>query len=198
MNELYQKLESVTLPDGSETAVWGQWLKQSAASNGIKSPKMTLLLHADDGVIWGQLEGDTLALSSEAFPDIVGVVLRSKTVQQLRLFSEAGELLIWRDSAGFKGRVVTAAVDTAVGAENCHDEDYLLWGEKSEDPQNGFTLLREGARELLHAPPGSGQSGSMKVRHYIQYDKAGQAYVALSRVKALNWHTAKGGNSNGS
>ena len=185
MSKLYEKLTSVTLPDGSDTAVWGQWLNQTAANNGIESSEMTLLLHADDGVIWGLLVGNTLALSSEAFSE-VAVSLRAKTVQQLRFFGEAGELLVWRTGTAFEGRVVTAAVDTAVGTENCHEEAYLLWGENIKE-QDGFTLLQEGARGLLHAPPGSGQSAFINVRHYIEYDPAGQAYVALSRIVSLNW-----------
>lgn len=197
MSELYQKLESVALPNGSETAVWGQWLTQAAIDNGIRSSEMTLLLHADDGVIWGQLVEGKLTLSCEAFPE-VDVSLRARTVQQLRLFGAAGELLIWHTDAGFQGRVVTAAVDTVVGAENCHEQAYLLWGENIEE-KDGFTLLQEGARGLLHAPPGSGQSASINVRHYIEYDPAGQAYVALSRMVSLNWaDQAEGGKSNGS
>lgn len=197
MSKLYENLAAVTLPDGPDTAVWGQWLNQTATKNGIQSSEMTLLLHADDGVIWGQLVESTLTLSSEAFSE-VAVSLRAKTVQQLRLFGDAGELLVWRTGAGFQGRVVTAAVDTAVGAENCHEENYLLWGEKIKE-QDGFTLLQEGARGLLHAPPGSGQAASINVRHYIEYDPVGQAYVALSRMVSLNWtNQAEGGNSNGS
>lgn len=198
MSKLYEKLTSVTLPDGSDTAVWGQWLNQTAANNGIQSSEMTLLLHADDGVIWGHLVGNTLTLSSDAFSE-VAVSLRAKTVQQLRLFGEAGELLIWRTGAGFQGRVVTAAVDTAVGPENCHEEAYLLWGESQKlNKDKAFTLLREGARELLHAPPGTGHKASLQIRHYIQYDPAGQAYVALSRVVNLIWtDEQEGGNHNG-
>lgn len=194
MSKLYQKIASVTLPDGSETAVWGQWLNQAAANNGIQSSDMTLLLHADDGVIWGQLQGDNLALSSDAFPNDVGVTLRAKTVQQLRLFSEAGELLIWRDGAGFQGRVV---VDTAVKTDDYHDEDFLLWG-TAIGANDGFTLLQEGGRGLHHAPPGNGETARLKVRHYIQYDEVGQAHFSLSRVVCLDWPKAIGGDNNGS
>ena len=155
-----------------------------------------LLSYHDDGVIWGLLVGNTLALSSEAFSE-VAVSLRAKTVQQLRFFGEAGELLVWRTGAGFQGRVVTAAVDTAVGKDDYHDEDYLLWGTNISE-KNEFTLLQEGARGLLHAPPGTGETARLKVRHYIQYDEVGQAHYTLSRVLYLDWPKANGGDNNGS
>jgi CRISPR-associated protein (TIGR03984 family) len=198
MSKLYQPIESVSLPEGTETAVWGRWLQQLAKSHGADAPEMILLLHADDGVIWGRLVGDSLTTSSDAY-EVVATPLRRKTVQQLRLFGAQGELLLWRTNNGMAGRVVTTDADTAVGQGNYYDENHLLWGEKTAESVKGFTLLREGARELLHAPPGTGQKAKLKVRHYIQCDATGQAYVALSRVVALEWTTANdGGDGNGS
>ncbi len=197
MTSLFEKLDTVTLPEAeADTAVWGSWLARLAADNGIQADEMVLLLHADDGVIWGRLAGESLALSSDAY-EAVNVKLRPQTIQQMRLFGDAGELLVWRRRDGFTGRVITMEADTAVGKDNTYDEAYLLWGEQTADAVNGFTLLRAGARELLHAPPGNGETAKMKVRHYIQYDEAGQAYIAVSRVLGLEWaDVSKGGESN--
>ena len=52
----------------------------------------------------------------------------------------------------------------------------------------GFALLREGARGLRHAPPvipQAGQRPKLVVKHYVDYDTEGQAYIALSRLVRL-------------
>ncbi len=66
-----------------------------------------LLVHADDGVIWGKrMEDGQLALSSDVFDSqaqypAIAVELRGPTIQQARIFGEAGELLVWRTEDGF-------------------------------------------------------------------------------------------------
>jgi CRISPR-associated protein (TIGR03984 family) len=183
-DEYVQSVEQITLPDTKETSQWGKWLAEQTEMYALPDEKMTLLVHADDGVIWGQLSGDALTLSGHAY-DVVNVSLRAKTIQQLRLFGPGGEFLVWRSDGGFAGRIIGAAADA--DEENSFTETHLLWGERTAPSQDGFTLLRAGARELLHAPPGAGQTAAVTVRHYIRYDQVGQAYVALSRLVDLTW-----------
>lgn len=153
-----------------------------------------LLAHADDGVIWGKRQPDgKLVLSSDVFRDpkqypSVAVKLRAETLQEARIFGPAGEVRLWRTAEGFEARLLT---DNGVGLEALPDEGHLLWHQGrivkvSQD--SGFALLQEGARGQRHAPPVVPQGGrrpKLIVRHYVDYDSEGQAYIALSRLVEL-------------
>lgn len=151
-----------------------------------------LLAHADDGVIWGEARNGGLALSVDAFREKISPLLRAQTLQQARLFSEQGELLLWRTTEGFAARLLT---DKDSDAPQCLEERYLLWGNRLEDEKDGFFLLTEGKQGLRHAPPlkpklkGEKQEAermSLTIRHYLAYDDEGQAYIKMSRLVKLN------------
>lgn len=164
------------------------WLTQQM---GAQMPY--LLVHADDGVIWGKLGQDSkLILSSDvpfaAAPDYpaIAVTLRGRTIQQARVFGEAGELLIWRTDKGFTGRLIA---DGPTPPDDAYEETQLLWGVVKETrPDKDFTLLVEGQQGQCHAAPVAltyPQRAGLKVRHYVAYDGQDQAYVALSRLVDL-------------
>jgi CRISPR-associated protein (TIGR03984 family) len=150
-----------------------------------------LLIHADDGVIWGQAQDFSLRLSSDVFADAdtyptLAVELRAITLQQARLFGPEGELLVWREGNGFAARVIRDDDKT-----DHIEEHYLLWhrGRPVERrTEEGFALLQEGQRGQRHSPPlipTGRERPRLRVRHYIKYDNEGQAYVALSRLVDL-------------
>ncbi len=154
-----------------------------------------LLVHADDGIIWGKRQPDgKLLLSSDAFNDpakypSLAVKLRAATLQEARIFGPAGEVRVWRTPQGFEARLLT---DAGVGLEALHDDErHLLWrqGNPVEVRQDvGFALLQEGAQGQRHAPPvipQGRQRPRLVVRHYVDYDTEGQAYIALSRLVGL-------------
>lgn len=184
------------------------WLVERAMQNELR----WLLAHADDGVIWGRVDNQALLTSGEAilkfhstmqagapeFSEIKAaiqtcVALRSETLQQVRLFSEAGELLLWRDSDNkFRARVITEPKDGEKPEwDQCYDERQLLWGSHGTPLPYGFTLLRDGSQGLRHAVPlklsidndGSTRPPRLIVRHYIS--KAGFARVEVSRLVNL-------------
>ena len=142
------------------------------------------LAHADDGVIWGRFDGGKWVWSS-------GIVatspkLRAATLQQLRLFSASGELLLWRSGPDFAGRMIQD--DVGVQIES-FDEDQLVWGSPDGESKNGFQLMREGAQGLLHAPPDEiAKQGKLTTRNYIGYDDDGCVFVKASR---LTWKEDK-------
>jgi CRISPR-associated protein (TIGR03984 family) len=152
-----------------------------------------LLAHATDGVIWGKLMSvggkKELSLSSDAELEGIHTELDILTLEQARLFNEAGEFRVWRTENGFDARWITDGPDI-----DCIDQPYLLWGTDIVDVKTGFTLVRDGQEGLLHAVPGdwthAGFDGidrplALIVRHYIQYDEMGQAYFAASRLVRL-------------
>ena len=145
---------------------------------------MYLLAHADDGVIWGRycFQSDRLLTSGQAFTE-VAVDLSAVTLQQMRLFGPKGEILIWQTDEGFDGRYLVDSPD-----DDVIEETHLLWGAAASESQKGFTLMRDGRQGLLHAPPiilCDGQRAGVKVRHYIQHDEQGQAYIPFSRLVDL-------------
>lgn len=97
-----------------------EWLKNYVVENGANY----LLAHADDGVIWGKIEGDKQTgyklktsrgslegciLKGKEIEAALKVCpeLRLKTLQQARLFSGGAELLLWRaDENYFQARVI--------------------------------------------------------------------------------------------
>jgi CRISPR-associated protein (TIGR03984 family) len=173
------------------------WLQKLATKYSLK----WLLAHADDGVIWGKIdtsgklitsyeasEGDDEARS--ACPE-----LRIKTLQQARLFSNDGELLLWRDAdsaSGWRARVIRNAQNRdSIEWEEYYDEPQLLWGTHGRHLRHGFTLLWDGAQGLRHAVPvqlalrqqNEIDPLQLLVRHYI--NKTGFACVVASRLLSL-------------
>lgn len=156
------------------------WLEEKAKVNGLR----WLLVHADDGVVWGEVRDDGLHLSNCLF----GPDLRSETLQMARLFGETGELYFWRADGGWRSRLLKEGE----GKENeYYDESQLLWGTEIEDEEDGFILLRQGAEGLRHAPPIHKDNLKLplkdnplrlNIRHFVEYDVDGQAYVKFSRL----------------
>jgi CRISPR-associated protein (TIGR03984 family) len=173
------------------------WLMTQAQTYQLR----WLLAHDLDGVIWGELRKDTLALSCDdaAFAD-GQCTLQWETLQQARLFSAAGELLLWYgphvpesgasitggSSEGWQARLFQddpAASDAPdVGGRitllDCIDESYLLWGTGAPEPaRSGFRQYVEGAQGISHTPPltqaprgATRNRARLSVRHYLQED----------------------------
>ncbi len=169
------------------------WLLGQAKAHGLT----TLLAHADDGVIWGQVTGGRLALAEQALGQ---PRLRSKTLQQLCLFGPDAELLVWRDAeGGWRGRILG---DGAEGKPGWYfDEPQLQWGDHAESEAGGFTLVAEGQEGLRHAVPLTAASIPfdppqrrrdrrhplrLGVRHYLAgNDENGTVRIAHSRLTRL-------------
>ncbi|HXK43686.1 MAG TPA: CRISPR-associated protein Csx19 [Anaerolineae bacterium] len=173
-------IQSLPVPDDLATEL-RQWLAAQTQPYGLNC----LLAHADDGVIWGQVRDGGWHLSGDAFPAI-SPPLRAVTLQQVRLFGPTAELLLWKDGTGWRARLIR---DDAGESGEYYDESHLLWGDKEEEPRDGFVLVRQGKEGLRHAPPllqGAPLPARLQVRHYLAYDLDGQAYIAYGRLVALH------------
>ncbi len=149
-----------------------------------------LLAHADDGIIWGEFRADGLHLSGDAFPQ-VSPPLRAATLQQARLFGPNAELLLWKESGAWRARLIQDGSGKNVGYYN---ETYLLWGSEVEQYRDSFALLcqgREGLRHALPLPPDVRLHVRLRVRHYLDYDSDGQAYIAYSRLVGIVYQGGK-------
>ena len=160
------------------------------AANEALQGKTVLLAFADDGVIWGRFEEDSLHTSGEFFPD-VSPPLRKETLQQMHIFNVKGEIRLWRTQEGFRAVYIH---DTESEHEQALDESYLLWGTRYHKTKSGFSLVSEGERGFFHAPPlllmpgvFTPQSHPLRlcIRHYLDFDETGSAYITLSRLVAL-------------
>ncbi len=182
------------------------WLVTQARTHGLRF----LLAHADDGVIWGRVDGTVLVTSNGCAPTPPGLRLDSappgaasasgvaspptrevlQTLQQCRLFSEKGELWLWRSDQGWGARLLLETPDAEASAL---DDLELLWGTSGQPYPDDFTLLSEGRQGLRHAVPytlifpyGQRPPIRLRVRHYVDYDETtGEARIALSRLVNL-------------
>ncbi len=150
-----------------------------------------LLAHADDGVNWGIVDNGQLTVSHDCYPKHTPQ-LRLATLQQFRLFGEAGELYLWRVDEQWHGRFLDGTRDQEA---DTFPTTYLLWGTSEDTRQKSadarFILLADGEEGLRHAPPrlegfdANKHYLALKVLHYVAYDGDGQAHVAASRLVEL-------------
>ncbi|MCK9564482.1 MAG: CRISPR-associated protein Csx19 [Methanothrix sp.] len=181
IKRLEYAIEPVIFPPDLKQ-IFPTWLSQQFQEQNLR----WLLAYADDGVIWGEMREDGLHLSSKSFSE-VSPPLRFITLKEARLFNENAEIHLWNNGVCWHGILVKDGVGSDV---DCYDESYLLWGTDKEKTNDGFALVRQGSEGLCHAPPVmigeiNGFNLILKVRHFLDYDSDGQAYVAFSRLVSL-------------
>lgn len=167
-----------------------KWLSQQMRTHKLKY----LLAHADDGVIWGRLDGEELITSHDVAPQY-SPPLRAETLQTARIFSHTGELLAWRDEAGeWVGRLIADDMPGATPEWTAaFEEQQVLLGTNAEPRERGFALMSEGSQGLFHVVPLdlTGQIDEQRrpprlvVRHYLKVDNCGFLRVNASRLFSL-------------
>ena len=165
------------LPFGDDAAVYAELLG-TAAAWGIITDVTLVLAQFDHQVAWGRLTAGGTAL--EWPPDVQRKGVQSAYLLDLRLFSSAGELHLWRGEAAFHLRVLVDQPDAAdpvtvdgnpslatTNSGHCLDAYHYLWGNRIEDVQPdapGWLRVREGGtdqsggrgmRMTLPLPPGT-------------------------------------------
>jgi CRISPR-associated protein (TIGR03984 family) len=182
-------IETITIetPKLFNTDTLKQWIEVQQEKYQLKY----LLAHAEDGIIWGKFEGGKLVTAEQLWDR--SPRLQPDSLQQCRIFGEKAEVMLWRREGGWQARVIR---------ENQHNIDCLiiekqmLWGNKIEKRDNGFTLLTDGQQGLRHAVPITGVSIDqgkpiskssprlvyLHIKHYIEYDHVGIAFIRYSRL----------------
>jgi CRISPR-associated protein (TIGR03984 family) len=160
-----------------------------------------LLVHTYAGIIWGRRFEDGWKLSSGRISS--SPPLMASTVLQLRLFSEAGEIFIWRAGDRLRARQVLEE-DTEGESLDVIDETQILWGSRGEQIDDHFTRLEDGTRGLAHAVPlalgdfdaRSWRPVQLHVRHYLtRHPETGLARIGFSRLRTLNNKEVNGNGS---
>ncbi len=151
------------------------------------------LAHADDGVTWGRRDAETGAwrFGNDVCPE-VSPRLRAVTLQELRLFGPAGEILIWRTDSGLRGRVIEDE-DAGEGAPQPAEERRILLGDRVRDVfDGGFTRLvsRTGAEQVVPVAVDDRDLRArrlrLRVRHYFATDpESGAVRAAATRLVAV-------------
>ncbi len=70
-----------------------------------------------------------------------------------------------------------------------YSESYILWGTDLVESKKPFILVREADTGIRHTPPIAWKGRHqlrLKVRHYLDHDSQGAAYVKLSRLVDLS------------
>lgn len=173
------------------------WLQTQANRHRLQ----WLLAHADDGVIWGRIAENGQLITADNVAPEVSPPLRSETLQQMRLFGEDGELLLWRDGDNeWHARLIRQPVDGEPPTfTEAIDELQILWGTDPNPLDSAFTLMSDGAQGLRHAVPlvVSGKYSEenrplrLWVRHYLKYDENGFTRIIASRLVGLKLENAK-------
>ncbi|MHA1423860.1 MAG: type III-D CRISPR-associated protein Csx19 [Candidatus Thorarchaeota archaeon] len=165
-------------------------------TNIVENSTKWLLVHQDDGVVWGLRENDGWKLSSKVFPN-VSPTLSLARIQQLRVFGDNEELFVWLDSDQLKGRLVKDMLDDdhPKRAEKI-DETFILLGDRVLQPtSDGFTLVgnANGSRQAIPIPctndelRGRNLVLSLAVRHFlIQDSETGCMRIALTRLVGIS------------
>jgi CRISPR-associated protein (TIGR03984 family) len=158
-----------------------------------------LLAFADDGVIWGRVDGNTLVIAHEASQkeDKKNYAqLRGKTLQQAHLFGEYAEVRIFRDEMGkWQALLITNEGEVIT-------ESQILWGdkraEKDQPVSPKFTKL---LAERKGIPPqilpierekyAEGKYVRLEVHHMVDFNEDGEAYIKLSRLAGISFGEKK-------
>lgn len=181
-----EELSAISIKNDAESL--REWINRHANDHKLEY----LLAHAEDGVIWGHFRHGDLVTSGEAFERLPN--LRPLTLQQCRLFGEAGEVLLWRTGDGeWRSRLCTDETDSEFVTEN-----QMLWGTRQSiqtqaSERLGFTMLVDGLQGLKHAVPLRNIAFStdrqrlwrpvrLKVHHYLNENDDGLAHICLSRL----------------
>lgn len=167
-----------------------------------------LLAFADDGVIWGKMDGEDLVTSNDIDPN-VSPKLRGKTLQQAFLFDEKEEIRLFRDEIFSDENVQWQARLVRDGGVFIN-ESHILWGDRAYPSQRQFTHVfnaRQQGLDLIvpieveydQIDPGENLENDqadqetkgekcirLDIHHTVNYSKeTGEAYIAVSRLVEL-------------
>lgn len=207
LKEVQRKSEPVTV-DAQFSADPKKWLAQQAKAlaqkaDGTAIADVYLLAFHDDGVVWGRMKNGDLITSAKhdhaAPPQTPSPEFRTITLQECRLFSERGELLLWHKAGNkFAARLILdgdAKLPAQPAKANAFDEQQVLWGRYAEQNAGEFTVVYEGEglrhafptlsglqQAFANSPNGQRRPLRLRVRHYLDEDDDGCVYVALSRL----------------
>ncbi len=170
-----------------------QWLDGARQPDGLAFTPTWAFAICDDGVTWGRLVDNRWDMGNEHYPDLCPGVT-AMDLQELRLFGDIGELMIWRVQDGFAGRVLTDNQLPDTKYLQPFDEEQVLIGTRVLQNDGAFTRVTNSAGLEQALPLSAGDASTvfrqspfrLLVRHYLEQDKdTGVVRVAVSRLVNL-------------
>ena len=186
------KTEPMEGPECTGILEWvnGKHLEPPAEVSGA----VWLLAHCDAGIVWGKREAGSTSwqTSHSAFPE-VSPQLVPDSIQEIRVFDEETESLIWRTDDGFRGRVLADATEALPEYLTPQNQEYLINADRViGDPKTGFSLVGDarGSRQAVPIEctdddfPGTNRWPlRLSVRHYMEEDlETGAIRIATTRL----------------
>lgn len=177
------------------------WLlsEHDASVLGDVGSLIWVLTHCHDGVTWGRYDitQKSWLLGNAIAPDISPPILR-KSILELRIFGEVGEILIWRTDTGLQGRVLRESASAPQSNDSAYplrpvDESRILLGTHVlKQYVEGFTHVSDGtAKEQVlplivtdnHLRFGNAR---LVIRNYYEADNmTGVVRIAATRLVKL-------------
>lgn len=193
--------------DPSTCERYVSWLlgEGNAAAPEEASGLVWALAHCDDGVTWGCYDAGVWRLGNHVAPE-VSPPIRLETLQELRLFGERAEVLVWRTDAGLRGRVLRETDPAADRGDESNplrpsnESRILRGGSVLAQRRHGFTHIGDGAgaEQVLPLAVSNEQLRAAQVRldvcHYYEADaETGAVRIAATRLVRLMPGGAHGG-----
>jgi CRISPR-associated protein (TIGR03984 family) len=176
------------------------WLlgKRGSAPEDLGAGFAWVLAHSDDGVTWGRFDGEAgrWRLGHDAVPD-VSPPIRPEALQELRLFGDGGEVMIWRSDEGLRGRLLEDAKGDSPRDEadplRPSEELRIVRGDRIRaDAGGGFTRVTDatGAEQVLPIALDDAHLRQHKVRLHVRHYWAqnaedGTVRIAVTRLLKL-------------
>lgn len=169
---------------------WLAWVLGEGPLPGEVASPAWLLVHGDSGVTWGVRDGSTWRLGSDAFPDLCPRP-SAETLQELRVFWPAAEVLLWRHGRTVGGRLLRDVARRGDHGDPLRPdgEERLLLAVRVYEEQGHFARVGDGTGAQQALPlmrPRGVPPDRIRVRHYFSQDeKTGVVRVAASRLVEL-------------
>lgn len=152
-----------------------------------------LLAHCDDGVVWGRRDqGEASWLLSSAVAPALSPRIRRESLQQLRLFGEHAEVLLWRTEGGLRGRRLSDSAHQGPDPTQPATRQRVLVGNRRiEAFSEGFTRVRDvdGREQVVPVKCEEDDFDEgyrplrLELRHYFESDpETGATRAAASRL----------------
>lgn len=157
------------------------------------------LAHCDEGVTWGRFDPklNIWRLGNQVAPD-VSPPIRRESLQEVRLFGQSGEVLIWRTEEGLQGRMLcdsgpsSSHTDPSIFIPPSNESRILRGSYVIRSYEHGFSRVGDvtGAEQVLPLEVTNEQLRSgqvrLEVRHYFESDAStGAVRVAASRLVGI-------------
>lgn len=197
-------IEPLEMEDCERVLAWllGEQTSAPPPATGV----VWALAHSDGGVTWGRFDPGTSRwrLGHEAAPEVSPRIC-PEALQELRVFGEQCEILMWRTYQGLRGRVLR---DSEVAADRPNEADPLRPSNESRIVRGdsvhsaegqAFTGVTDhmGAQQVLPMAVTSDQlrrrQVRLHVRHYwVQDVEYGTVRIAVTRLVRLTMEGVDG------